>query len=160
MHSFLIPSLKLLYKIFLCAIIISNIQIIDNLIILNQLHADNFVLITGLELFTVFLYREKHLKIKNFHNLYTRNKNIFSLRILIYVIESSILLSSKIFLYTFFFVAWIIKMFVYNMILIIKLMYLMQKIVMLFPKTIWPQWITLPWSILPTLPLQVESLQS
>ena len=39
MRSFLIPSLKLFNKIFLCAIIILIRQLIDNLIIRNQFHA-------------------------------------------------------------------------------------------------------------------------
>ena len=56
-YSFLTPSPKLLYKIFSCAIIISIRQLIDNLIIPNQLHADNFDPITGAKLFAVCLYK-------------------------------------------------------------------------------------------------------
>ena len=42
MHSFLIPSPKLLYKVVLCAIIIAIRQLNDNLIIPKQLNADDF----------------------------------------------------------------------------------------------------------------------
>ena len=45
MRSFFIPSPKLLYKIFLCAIIILIRKLIDHLIIHNQLNVDNFTLV-------------------------------------------------------------------------------------------------------------------
>ena len=47
-HFFLTLNPTLLYKIFVFAIIISiNSQLIDNLIIHNHLHVDNFVTVTG-----------------------------------------------------------------------------------------------------------------
>ena len=42
MRYFLIPSPEILYKIFLCAIIIPIRQLINNLNIFKQLQADNF----------------------------------------------------------------------------------------------------------------------
>ena len=48
-------SKKLLYQIFFCAIIMSIRQLINNSIIHNQLHENNFASITGAKLFAVFL---------------------------------------------------------------------------------------------------------
>ena len=55
MRFFHIQSPTLLYKILLCVIIISIRQLIKNLIIPNQLHADNFAPVTETKLLAVFL---------------------------------------------------------------------------------------------------------
>ena len=85
MYSFLIPSPKLLYKIFLFQIIIAFRQLIDNSLILNQLHADNFILVIEV-LFTAILCIFE----VTINCLQQEIKIVFSLKIIISLIESFI----------------------------------------------------------------------
>ena len=55
MLYFCIQSQIIIQNIFICLIIISIRKLIDNSIIPNQLHAENFTPVAGAKLFAVFL---------------------------------------------------------------------------------------------------------